>query len=253
MKINQGNFTTADLQGAPETFNNPDPISDFQTGITLTQPIYSRRAILGVKMARDEAGAVSLDRERRARGGRAPGAAGLARRAGRGSLPRDGAARRGGRGGAPAPGQRRRERRHRARLRPAARRGRPGRGASDAPDGRKRPRDRPARPRAGRRAGGGAGPGRGGPVVAAPDLETLLAGAGSRADLRALAARVVERPPRRQARGRRATPRGRTHRLAAGERPGRPVRHRGHQLHGRRRRDLAALRRISHSGGRGAG
>ena len=65
MKINQGNFTTADLQGAPETFNNPDPIRDFQTSLTLTQPIYSRRALLGVDMARAEAGAVNLDRERR--------------------------------------------------------------------------------------------------------------------------------------------------------------------------------------------
>jgi len=64
-KINQGNFSAADLQGAPGTFNNPDPIGDFQTSITLTQPIYSRRAILGVAMARAEAGAVNLDRDRR--------------------------------------------------------------------------------------------------------------------------------------------------------------------------------------------
>ncbi|MHB8835467.1 MAG: TolC family protein [Candidatus Methylomirabilia bacterium] len=65
MKINQGNFTPADLQGAPGTFNNPDPIGDFQTSVTLVQPIYSRRATLGVALARAEAGAVSLDRERR--------------------------------------------------------------------------------------------------------------------------------------------------------------------------------------------
>lgn len=65
MKINQGNFTTADLQGAPGTFNDPDAISDFQTSITLTQPLYSRRANLGVAMARTEAGAVNLERDRR--------------------------------------------------------------------------------------------------------------------------------------------------------------------------------------------
>ena len=65
MKINQGTFTTADLQGAPGSFNNPAAIADFQTSITLTQPIYSRRALLGVDMARAEAGAVGLDRERR--------------------------------------------------------------------------------------------------------------------------------------------------------------------------------------------
>ena len=65
MKINQGNFNSADLQGAPGTFNDPAAISDFQTTLTLTQPIYSRRAILGVAMARAEAGAVNLDRDRR--------------------------------------------------------------------------------------------------------------------------------------------------------------------------------------------
>ncbi len=65
MKINQGNFTPSDLQGAPETFNSPAPINDFQSSVTLTQPLYSRRAYLGVAMARAEAGAVALDRERR--------------------------------------------------------------------------------------------------------------------------------------------------------------------------------------------
>jgi outer membrane protein TolC len=65
MKINQGDFTPADLQGAPGTFNDPAAISDFQTSLTLTQPIYSRRANLGVAMARAEAGAVHLDRQRR--------------------------------------------------------------------------------------------------------------------------------------------------------------------------------------------
>jgi outer membrane protein TolC len=64
-KINQGNFTMSDLQGAPETFNNPDPISDFQTSLTVTQPLYSRRIGLGVEMAQAESGAVNLDRDRR--------------------------------------------------------------------------------------------------------------------------------------------------------------------------------------------
>jgi outer membrane protein TolC len=65
MKINQGNFTPADLQGAPGTFNDPAAISDYQSSITLTQPLYSRRALLGVAMAKAEAGAVSLERVRR--------------------------------------------------------------------------------------------------------------------------------------------------------------------------------------------
>ena len=65
LKINQGNFTTADLMGAPDTFNDPEPISDFQTSLTITQPLWSRRASLGVEIARAEEGAVGHERERR--------------------------------------------------------------------------------------------------------------------------------------------------------------------------------------------
>ena len=65
MKINQGAFTSADLQGAPGSFNNPDPISDFQTSLTVTQPLYARRATLGLEMARGEAAAAGLDHTRR--------------------------------------------------------------------------------------------------------------------------------------------------------------------------------------------
>lgn len=65
LKINQGNFTTADLMGAPGTFNDPEPISDFQTSLTISQPLWSRRASLGVEIARAEEGAVGHERERR--------------------------------------------------------------------------------------------------------------------------------------------------------------------------------------------
>ena len=65
MKINQGTFTAADLQGAPGSFNDPDPISDFQTSLTVTQPLFARRATLGVAMARGEAAAAGLDHQRR--------------------------------------------------------------------------------------------------------------------------------------------------------------------------------------------
>lgn len=65
LKINQGNFTTADLMGAPGTFNDPEPISDFQTSLTISQPLWSRRAALGVEIARAEEGAVGHERERR--------------------------------------------------------------------------------------------------------------------------------------------------------------------------------------------
>jgi len=61
MKINQGEFTAADLQGAPGSFNNPEPINDFQTSLTVSQPLYAPRASIGVDMARGEAVAVGLD------------------------------------------------------------------------------------------------------------------------------------------------------------------------------------------------
>lgn len=65
LKINQGGFTTGDLQGAPDSFNDPAAIGDYQTSLTLTQPLYSRRAGLGLELARGEVAAVTLDRVRR--------------------------------------------------------------------------------------------------------------------------------------------------------------------------------------------
>jgi outer membrane protein TolC len=65
MKINQGAFTGADLAGAPDSFNHPDPISDFQTSLTVTQPLYAPRASVGLAMARGEAAAATLDHARR--------------------------------------------------------------------------------------------------------------------------------------------------------------------------------------------
>jgi outer membrane protein TolC len=65
MKINQGEFTGADLQGAPGSFNDPEPISDFQTSLTVTQPLFAKRATLGLAMARGEAAAAGLDHRRR--------------------------------------------------------------------------------------------------------------------------------------------------------------------------------------------
>jgi outer membrane protein TolC len=65
MKINQGAFTGADLQGAPASFNDPAPISDFQTTLTLSQPLYAPRARIGLAMAREESAAAALDHARR--------------------------------------------------------------------------------------------------------------------------------------------------------------------------------------------
>lgn len=64
-RINQGAFTGSDLQGAPGSFNNPEPINDFQTSLTVSQPLYAPRATIGLDMARAEASAVALDHARR--------------------------------------------------------------------------------------------------------------------------------------------------------------------------------------------
>lgn len=53
-KIDQRNFTPADLAGAPNTFNNPGVVNNFLTGVTLEQPIYSRKANISIAMAKKE-------------------------------------------------------------------------------------------------------------------------------------------------------------------------------------------------------
>ena len=251
-KINQGNFTTADLQGAPGTFNNPDPIDDFQTSITLTQPIYSRRALLGVEMARAEAGAVDLDRERRREevahrvllawlGSQAAEAyretairaeedaaehlrlAGVAEAAGTG-LASD---------------------RLRAEVALAEARRMRLTVENDLEIARRGLGLAVGREEA-------LAPAESGPVIPAPDLETLIAGAGQRTDLRAMEARVANARRSAKLAGRRATPRSGPDGLAAGERPGCPVWHGGDQLYGRCRADVAALRRFSDQERRGA-
>jgi outer membrane protein TolC len=65
LKISQGTFTAADLQGAPGSFNDPAPISDFQTSLTVSQPLYAPRASLGVDLARGEAAAAGWDLARK--------------------------------------------------------------------------------------------------------------------------------------------------------------------------------------------
>jgi outer membrane protein len=52
--INQGRFTSQDLAGAPGTFNNPDPLSDFQTSVALEQPVFVKKANVGLDMAKTE-------------------------------------------------------------------------------------------------------------------------------------------------------------------------------------------------------
>ncbi len=53
-KMNQTRFSVQDLMGAPETFNKPAPISNFQTLISLEMPLYVRRAWIGLDISRTE-------------------------------------------------------------------------------------------------------------------------------------------------------------------------------------------------------
>ena len=53
-KINQARLTSQDLATAPQSFNHPSPLTDFQTLLTVEQPIFARKAQVGVTMARNE-------------------------------------------------------------------------------------------------------------------------------------------------------------------------------------------------------
>jgi len=59
--INQGRFSGEDLAGAPASFNDPGAVSDFQSSLSLRQPIFSRRASLGLEMSKAETEAVELE------------------------------------------------------------------------------------------------------------------------------------------------------------------------------------------------
>ncbi len=53
-KINQARFSALDLATAPESFNHPSPLTDFQTLLGVEQPIFARKAQVGVTMAKTE-------------------------------------------------------------------------------------------------------------------------------------------------------------------------------------------------------
>jgi outer membrane protein TolC len=54
LRINQRNFTSADLANAPNSFNKPDAINNFLTAVTLEQPLYVRKSFVGLDMAKTE-------------------------------------------------------------------------------------------------------------------------------------------------------------------------------------------------------
>jgi len=64
-KINQGNFTMTDLMGAPDTFNAPSPINNFQTVLSFEMPLYVRKAWLGLDISKRQYETVNLEFERK--------------------------------------------------------------------------------------------------------------------------------------------------------------------------------------------
>ncbi|VBB07800.1 outer membrane efflux protein [Lucifera butyrica] len=60
-KMDQGRFTLQDLQGAPDTFNQPGLINDFQTTVSIMQPVVAKEADIGITMARQEYAAQQAD------------------------------------------------------------------------------------------------------------------------------------------------------------------------------------------------
>lgn len=62
-KLNQGRFTAGDF--SIDRLNDPDPVNNFRTGLTLTQPLYTGgKATLGVERARRQQEAVARGAER---------------------------------------------------------------------------------------------------------------------------------------------------------------------------------------------
>lgn len=64
-KLNQERFSAADLGGAPETFNHPETINDFQTSLSFEQAVFAPKAYIGVDMAKKEYSAKGDDFRRK--------------------------------------------------------------------------------------------------------------------------------------------------------------------------------------------
>lgn len=54
LKLNQRRFTSADLSGAPGTFNNPGNITNFMTYAMIEVPVYNKASLVGLKMAKTQ-------------------------------------------------------------------------------------------------------------------------------------------------------------------------------------------------------
>ena len=64
-KLNQERFSMADLAGAPDTFNHPKVINDFQTSLSFEQAIFAPKAYIGIDMAKREYAAKGDDFSRK--------------------------------------------------------------------------------------------------------------------------------------------------------------------------------------------
>lgn len=64
-KLNQERFSSADLGGAPDTFNHPETINDFQTSFSFEQAVFAPKAYIGVDMAKKEYSAKGADFSRK--------------------------------------------------------------------------------------------------------------------------------------------------------------------------------------------
>ncbi len=53
-KLNQERFSIDDLAGAPDTFNHPKTINDFQTSLSFEQALFVPKASIGLDMAKKE-------------------------------------------------------------------------------------------------------------------------------------------------------------------------------------------------------
>lgn len=53
-RIDQGRMTSADMDKAPASFNEPNPLSDFRTSLSIEQPLFTPRTGIRVDMARKE-------------------------------------------------------------------------------------------------------------------------------------------------------------------------------------------------------
>lgn len=63
-KIDQERMTGVDMAKAPASFNEPNPLSDFKTSISIEQPLYAPRTGIRVDMARAEVEASRLRLQR---------------------------------------------------------------------------------------------------------------------------------------------------------------------------------------------